>query len=42
MSYRWLKTEDLANAIKHQNIINSRVKRGEIEQPTEYSYVVFG
>ena len=42
MSYRWLKTEDLANAIKHQNIINSRVKRGEIEQPTEYSYVVCG
>ena len=42
MSYRWLKIEDLENAIRHQNIMNSRVKRGEIEQPTEYSYVVCG
>ena len=42
MSYRWLKTEDLSNAIRQQNILNSRVKRGEIEQPTKYSYVVCG
>lgn len=42
MSYRWLKTEDLSNAIRQQNILNSRVKRGEIEQPSKYSYVVCG
>jgi len=42
MSYRWLKKEDLSNAIRHQNILNSRVKRGEIEQPSKYSYVVCG
>jgi hypothetical protein len=42
MSYRWLKTEDLSNAIRQQNILNSRVKRGEIKQPAEYSYIVCG
>jgi hypothetical protein len=42
MSYRWMTPKDLSAAIRAQNILNSRVKRGEIEQPTKYSYVVCG
>jgi hypothetical protein len=34
--------KDLSAAIRAQNILNSRVKRGEIEQPTKYFYVVCG
>jgi len=42
MSYRWMTPKDLSAAIRAQNILNSRVKRGEIEQPTKYSYVMCG
>ncbi|MFZ9740806.1 MAG: hypothetical protein ACO3CQ_02820 [Candidatus Nanopelagicaceae bacterium] len=42
MSFRWMTPKDLSAAVRAQNILNSRVKRGEIEQPTKYSYVVCG
>jgi hypothetical protein len=34
--------KDLSSAIRAQNILNSRVKRGEIEAPTHTAYVVCG
>jgi hypothetical protein len=42
MSYRWLTPKDLSAAVRAQNILNSRVKRGEIEQPANYSHIVCG
>ena len=42
MSFRWMTPKDLSAAVRAQNILNSRVKRGEIEQPSKYSYVVCG
>jgi hypothetical protein len=42
MSYRWMTPKDLSSAIRAQNILNSRVKRGEIEAPTHTAYVVCG
>jgi hypothetical protein len=40
--YGWLTKDDIANAIREQNILNSRVKRGEIDRPTNTYYVVCG
>jgi hypothetical protein len=34
--------KDLSSAIRAQNILNSRVKRGEIEAPAHTAYVVCG
>jgi len=34
--------KDLSAAVRAQNILNSRVKRGEIEQPANYSHIVCG
>lgn len=42
MSYRWMTTEDLSAAVRAQDILNSRVKRGEMDAPVEFSYVVCG
>jgi hypothetical protein len=42
MSYRWMTPKDLSAAVRAQNILNSRVKRGEIERPTKYSHIVCG
>ena len=42
MSYRWMSPKDLSSAIRAQNILNSKVKRGEIEVPKHTAYVVCG
>ena len=42
MSYRWMTPKDLSAAVRAQNILNSRVKRGEIDAPAKFSYVVCG
>ena len=42
MSYRWMTPKDLSSAIRAQNILNSKVKRGEIEVPAHTAYVVCG
>ncbi len=42
MSYRWLTPKDISAAIRAQNILNSRVKRGEIEAPSKFSHIVCG
>ena len=44
MSYRWMNKEDIASAIRAQNIYNSRVKRGEIDvkEVLSTNYVVCG
>lgn len=42
MSYRWMSPKDLSAAVRAQNIINSMVKRGEIERPTQYHHVLCG
>lgn len=44
MSYRWLTPKDLSSAIRQQEILNSRVKRGEIDSSklSHTSYVVCG
>ena len=34
--------KDLSSVIRAQNILNSKVKRGEIEVPTHTAYVVCG
>ena len=34
--------KDLSAAVRAQNILNSRVKRGEIEAPAHTAYVVCG
>ena len=34
--------KDLSSAIRAQNILNSKVKRGEIEVPAHTAYVVCG
>jgi hypothetical protein len=42
MSYRWLTPKDLSAAVRAQNILNSRVKRGEIDAPANFYYVKCG
>lgn len=42
MSYRWMTTKDLSFAVRARDIMNSRVKRKEIEEPKHYAYVVCG
>jgi GTP1/Obg family GTP-binding protein len=42
MSYRWMTTKDLSAAVRERDIMNSRVKRKEIEEPKHFTYVVCG
>ena len=42
MSFRWMTTKDLSAAVRAQNILNSRIKRGEIEAPAHTAYIVCG
>lgn len=43
-SYRWMTPKDLSTAVRAQNILNSKIKRGEVDE-TGYkntTYVVCG
>lgn len=42
MSYRWMTPKDLSAAVRARNILNSRIKRGEIDAPPVSSYIVCG
>jgi len=44
MSYRWMTPKDLSATVRAQNILNSRVKRGEIDasKVNHTYYVVCG
>lgn len=43
-SYRWMQPKDLSAAIRAQNILNSRIKRGEVDGSRfkNTTYVVCG
>jgi len=37
-----MTTKDFSAAVRAQNILNSRIKRGEIEAPAHTAYIVCG